>query len=280
MNPILKYPGAKWRIADWVIGHMPPHEGYLEPFFGSGAVFFNKRPSRVETVNDLDGAVVRFFKTCREQPEALAYAVSLTPWSREEFLESDFCEDNPDDVEAARQFLVRCWMTFGARTRCKTGWRHTTGGYLDGGPDNPKLWGRLPDSIREVAGRLQNAQIENRPAVDVIKLYDGPKLLIYADPPYMKSTRTLNGDQYRFEMSDKDHEELLQTLCDAKAMVLLSGYDCEMYRDMLEGWRFETVQTMAERAAVRTEMLWMNPAACDHMAQLRMDDLMKEAHDG
>lgn len=62
MDPILKYPGAKWRLAQWVIDHMPPHEGYLELFFGSGAVFFNKPKSRVETVNDLDGNVVRFFR--------------------------------------------------------------------------------------------------------------------------------------------------------------------------------------------------------------------------
>lgn len=274
MTPILKYPGAKWRLASWIIGHMPPHAGYLEPFFGSGAVFFSKEPSRVETINDLDGAVVRFFKTCREQPGALAYAVSLTPWSRDEFLKSDFCEDATDDVEAARQFLVRCWMTFGARTRCKTGWRHTTGNRPDGGPDNPKLWRRLPEQIQEVADRLMDAQIENRPACDLIPLYDGPELLIYADPPYMMGTRTLNGDQYRHEMTDMDHEQLLALLNGCQAMVLLSGYDCEMYRDMLADWHMVTTQTRAERAAIRTECLWVNPAAMERQGQVRMEDVL------
>lgn len=51
---ILKFPGAKWRMADWIISLMPPHKSYLEPFFGSGAVFFCKPPSRIETINDLD----------------------------------------------------------------------------------------------------------------------------------------------------------------------------------------------------------------------------------
>lgn len=271
MNPILKYPGAKWRLADWIISFMPPHEGYLEPFFGSGAVFFNKPPSRVETINDLDGAVVRFFRTCREQPEALAYAVSLTPWSRKEFLESDFHEDTMDDVEAARQFLVRCWMTFGARTRCKTCWRHTTGNRLNGGPDNPNLWRRLPGIIREVAERLMNAQIQNKPTIELIREYDGPELLIYADPPYMMDTRTLNGDQYRYEMTDADHLALLETLCASDSMILLSGYDCEMYRDMLAGWHMESTQTRAERAAIRTECLWINPVAAERQAQVRME---------
>lgn len=60
MKPILKYPGAKWKISDWIIQNLPPHESYLEPFFGSGAVFFNKKPARIETVNDIDNAVTRF----------------------------------------------------------------------------------------------------------------------------------------------------------------------------------------------------------------------------
>ncbi len=272
MNPILKYPGAKWRIADWIISHMPPHEGYLEPFFGSGAIFFNKPPSRVETINDLDGSVVRFFKTCRDQPEALAHALSLTPWSRDEFLRSDFGEDDPNDVEAARMFAVRCWQTFGARTHCKTGWRHTTGARRNGGPDNPKLWSRLPDVVVQVAARLQNAQFENRPALKLLEIYNGNELLVYADPPYPKETRTLNGDQYRHEMTNDDHEALLNALKKHSGMVLLSGYDCQMYNDHLGGWQKVSFETTAERGVKRTECLWINPAAMDGRAQIMIGE--------
>lgn len=49
MRPVLKYPGSKWKMAEWIISLMPPHKSYLEPFFGSGAVFFKKEPSRIET---------------------------------------------------------------------------------------------------------------------------------------------------------------------------------------------------------------------------------------
>lgn len=263
MKPVLKYPGAKWRLADWIISQMPPHEGYIEPFFGSGAIFFNKPPSRIETINDLDGSIVRFFQVCRERPEDLAYALSLTPWSREEFLQSDFCDEQVNDIEAARQVAVRCWMTFGARTHCKTGWRHTTGAKRDGGPDNPKLWTRLPDIIRQVAARLQMAQVENRPALDLIRLYNGPELLMYVDPPYPFCTRTLNGKQYRYEMTDTDHEELLKALIKSDSMILISGYDCEMYRDLLQGWSITTINTCAERGVKRIECLWKNSAVME-----------------
>jgi len=281
MKPILKYPGAKWRIAEWITEFMPPHEAYVEPFFGSGGVFFNKRPARIETINDIDGAVVHFFRTCRERPVELAEAISLTPWAREEFLCCDFLDDAPasDDIERARQFAVRCWMTFGARTRCKTGWRHTTASAADGGPDNAKLWRRLPEIIRQVPDRLLDAQIENRDAVDVIRQHNGKNVLIYADPPYVKESRTLNGDQYRYEMSDQDHVSMLEALKDHKGMVLISGYDCEIYRDLLSEWHIEKRNVAAERGAMRTELLWMNRAVWECQLGFMRLDRMAESRE-
>lgn len=268
--PILKYPGAKWRMAEWIIERMPPHVGYVEPYFGSGAVFFNKKPSEIETINDIDGHVIRFFRTCRDKPDELARAIALTPWSRKEFLQSDFCDGSTDDVEAARQFAVRCWQTFGARTKCKTGWRRTTAKSINHGPDNPKMWLRLPEIVFEVGERLMDAQIDNRPALDVIRENDGEEVLIYADPPYVSATRSMHGDQYTYEMSDCDHEQMLNVLKAHSGMVMLSGYDCELYRDMLTGWSIESVKTKAERGAIRTEYLWMNRAAQERSAQTRM----------
>lgn len=58
MKSVLKYPGAKWRISDWIIAHLPPHKVYLEPFFGSGAVFFKKEPCYIETNNGIKGSAI------------------------------------------------------------------------------------------------------------------------------------------------------------------------------------------------------------------------------
>ena len=209
MNPTLKYPGAKWRTADWIISHMPPHKSYLEPFFGSGAGLFNKIPAQYETINDIDGRVVQFFRTCREQPDALAEALALTPWAREEFDAAHDCMPWDSEVERARKFAVRCWMSFGGRLE-ENGWRSTTAASPNPGPCTTKIWQRVPDTVKAVAERLLNVQIDNVPAVDIIRRFNGPECLIYADPPYMRSTRTLNGDQYAHEMSDADHEELLK----------------------------------------------------------------------
>ena len=61
MKAILKYPGSKWRLAKRIISRFPAHHSYLEPYFGSGAVLFNKPRSDIETVNDLDSDIANLF---------------------------------------------------------------------------------------------------------------------------------------------------------------------------------------------------------------------------
>lgn len=83
MVKVLNYPGAKWGLAKKFIQYIPKHHSYLEPFFGSGAVFFSKEPSRIETINDLDSNATNLFDCIREDPEHLAAIVAATPYSRE-----------------------------------------------------------------------------------------------------------------------------------------------------------------------------------------------------
>ena len=114
----MKYPGSKWSLAHWIIGMFPPHHSYLEPFFGSGAVLFNKPRSDIETVNDLDGNVVNLFECIREDPERLARSISLTPYARDIY-EKAYLADPEDRFEAALNFYIRLNMGYGFRTNGK-----------------------------------------------------------------------------------------------------------------------------------------------------------------
>ena len=262
MKPVLKYPGAKWNLAKWIISHMPPHTTYLEPFFGSGAVFFNKPPSTVETINDIDGNVVNLFKVIREQPEELAALIELTPWARDEYYAS--YEKTGDPIEDARRFLVRTWQAAYTQTNSKSGWRV---GYLhDGG--NPATWMIVPKRIIPVAKRLLGVQIENKPAIEIIKKSAYPETLIYADPPYPVDTRS--GKMYAHEMTDADHIELLEALDAHPGPVLLSGYACELYDTRLKHWRRETIKAQAEKGQAREEVLWLNPVAAKVAGCMKM----------
>ncbi|BAH44540.1 putative methyltransferase [Brevibacillus brevis NBRC 100599] len=257
---ILHYPGSKWSLADWIIEHMPEHTIYLEPFFGSGAVLFNKRPARLETVNDIDGDVVNLFKMIRERPDELAEVVHWTPYSREEFKAA---YDLPnDDVDRARRFLVKCWQAIRVKTGSISGWK------CRGTADDSyrvKQWNELPNKISVVAERLKEIQIENRPALQIIGRYRREDVLIYADPPYILGTR--NGEIYESEMTDRDHSDLLQTLKDHPGPVLLSGYANELYDDLLSDWQREERQQIIETGQARTEVLWINPVAADQVGQ-------------
>ena len=82
MNTVLRYPGSKWRIADQLVSNIPEHKSYLEPYFGSGAVLFNKPPSPIETINDLDDDVINLFQCIRDHSQQLAAMIAAIPYSR------------------------------------------------------------------------------------------------------------------------------------------------------------------------------------------------------
>jgi DNA adenine methylase len=261
---ILHYPGSKWSLAHWIIDHMPEHKTYLEPYFGSGAVFFNKPRSILETVNDVDGEVSNLFQVIRDQPEDLARLIHWTPYARAEYYRG--YDSEGDSLERARRFLVRCWMARGGKTSDRTGWRHII--ELNA-PHPAKNWQKLPEKIITVTDRLRNVQIECQPAVKLIKRYKRPEVLIYADPPYILSTR--NNRMYKYEMKDEDHEELLEVLETHPGPVLLSGYSHPMYNNRLKHWERVERQAQTESGKTRTEVLWINPVASRQVGQVTMN---------
>lgn len=265
---ILHYPGSKWNMAEWIISHMPTHTTYLEPFFGSGAVLFNKTPSPLETINDLDGEVVNLFKVIRDKPEELAQKVYWTPYSREEYYNAHE-SDGENDIERARLFLVRCWMARGGNTADRTGWKHNIDVLKSPNNKMPEQWAKVPDRIMAVTDRLKSVQIERQPALKLIERYKDSSVMIYADPPYLLSTRS--NRLYRNEMTDSDHIDLLEALDAHPGPVLLSGYDHPMYNDRLKHWQREEKQATAEMGRTRTEVLWINTIAAEAAGQQVMD---------
>lgn len=253
MNALLNYPGSKWGMADEIVALMPPHRSYLEPFFGSGAVLFNKPPSAIETVNDIDGDIVNFFTVLREQPEELAQRVYLTPYSRDVF-DDAYNDWGTDPIDRAHRFVIRSKMSHGFKVNHKSGFKVDVQGrekaYC------VEAWNRIPDNLMKAAIRLKEVQIENRPALDLIRRFNFDNVLIYADPPYLLDTR--GGKQYRHEMNEQDHLDLLAALLQHKGPVILSGYPSEMYDRELKGWSRIDRKSYNQNADQRTEVLWCN----------------------
>ena len=121
-RPILRWHGGKWKLAPWILGHFPQHRTYVEPFGGAASVLLQKPRSYAEIYNDLDGEVVNLFRVARDAGPELRRRLELTPFSREEFVESYVQTD--DAIEQARRTVARAFMGFGSNAHNRaTGFR-------------------------------------------------------------------------------------------------------------------------------------------------------------
>lgn len=284
VKPLMRYHGAKWRLAPWIISHFPEHFCYVEPFGGSAAVLMTKTPSEREVYNDANDEVVTLFNVIRddEMRTQLLRLLAMTPYSRTEF---EFAKEpstpyrdgrgkilaGMDSVMIAHKLLVRSQMAFGSAgaTRGNTGFRLDT---ARSGTSLQTLWCDLPDNILEVTHRLRNVVIENTDAYNIIKQHSRHDTLFYLDPPYTLETR-INNDSYgEYEMSIAEHERLLTLIKGCDGQFVISGYDNELYRDMLSDWipyRRTTAASGGSKsgAVLRTETLWLSPSC----KKLQMD---------
>ena len=257
MRTPLTYYGGKQLLARHIIRLMPPHRVYLEPFAGGAAVLFAKPRVERETLNDLDGQIVRFWRALRDRPEELAAAVAATPYSRTEWLSSRTPCD--DDIEAARRLLVNVDQSF---SRSRRSWSVPCIG--DGrGRWQPGSWGNLPPKLLAAAIRLQGVAIENRDALSLIPRWDRDDAVIYLDPPYEGPHRLDPKKGYEVEAVGT-LAGLVATLQRVRhATVILSGYPCAE-ADAL-GWasaRLPRKRTVESRAGSSLpdapEMVWVN----------------------
>ena len=123
---------------------------------------------------------------------------------------------------------------------------------------------RYPANLAAVCQRLQGVIIENKDALAVIRAHDAETTLHYIDPPYVPETRVQGNRYYNHEMTVEGHEQLLAVARTMNGMVMISGYDHEVYNDMLSGWaKTEKASRISagRGTKVRTECLWLNPAA-------------------
>lgn len=269
-RPTIRYFGGKWVLAPWIISNFPNHRVYVEPFGGGASVLMRKARSYAEVYNDLDGEIVSLFKVLRDQKTCrqLERALRLTPFSREEFWLA--YEPASDPVEAARRLLVRAYMGFGSdghnTAAGRTGFRASSN---RSGTTPAHDWVNFPDELRHFCARLAGVVIENRDAKACMAQQDSSQTLHFVDPPYVHSTRGDIRHGYNCEMSDQEHAELCDFLKTLQGMVILCGYENEIYDSL--GWRTIRREALADGARKRTEILWVNDAVWESQDQKSFD---------
>lgn len=273
ISPPLKWHGGKHYLAERIVGLMPPHTHYVEPYFGGGAVLLAKDPEGVsEVVNDLHGDLINFWACLRDpigwhimQRQLEAMPFSEADWrdaGQPDQAEGYWARSPHAPVDRAIAFFVRCRQSLAGRMKAFSPVTRTR--TRRGMNEQVSSWLTAVDGLPAVHERLKRVLILNRGALDVIRQQDGPDTLFYIDPPYLHETRATTSD-YACEMTREQHGELLQALAAIKGKFLLSGYRSALYDEAAagQGWNrhdFDLPNHAAAGESKRrmTECVWVN----------------------
>ena len=224
------YIGGKNRVAKRIIEIFPAHTTYVETFAGGAQVFFHKKPSPVEVLNDLDGDVVNFFRVCQSHYEELLRYLKFVLVSRKWF--AVFEAQNTEsltDIQRAARFLYLQKNAYAGLVR-RPVYTHSVA--------NPRAFNpsRLPEIIENAHRRLQRVQIECLPYEKILERFDRPKTLFYLDPPYFGL------ELYRFNFTEGDFKKLAERLSGIKGKFVLSLNDLPVVRELFRNFRIRSIE--------------------------------------
>lgn len=221
-SAVMNYPGAKARLAPWIIDHLPAHNTYVELFGGSAGVLVQKPESINEIYNDLDGDLVQFFRVLRDQSESLLAWLRRTPYSRElyeEFADEFYAGDRPrDPIERAGRFWYLRQAGFNGKLRERQPFSTSTSARGYPCDSQARNYHRSRERLEAFADRFEAVTIECLDYGEIIDRYDSDTTVFYADPPYVDdhlSNRYYSNDEF-------DHARLAEQLSDIDGEAVVS----------------------------------------------------------
>lgn len=237
MKTPISYYGGKQNLVKEILPLIPEHRIYIEPFFGGGAVFFAKKPSEIEVINDINHHVINFYRVLQQDFDALKAEIDCTLHSRELYARAVEIYNSAQfykEVPRAWAFWVLSNMSFG--NKILGGWSFNR--------DNANRHVGLTFSKKEVltrefSNRFRQVFIECNDAKTTIKNFDDPEAFIYVDPPYVSSEQG-----HYAGYTAEDFKSLLDLLANAKGKFLLSSYPEDILIEYREkyGWHSQDIQ--------------------------------------
>lgn len=269
MRAPLPYYGGKQRLSSRLVAMLPEHDVYCEPFAGAAAVFFAKKPSRLEVLNDHDDRIINFFRVLRDPVRSveLISLLELVPYSRREFDDAR-AGNMSEGIEGAANYAITLSFSFSAQLG--TGWSYCKAPYKNT-PHGP-VWVHRVARLRAAAQRIRMAQIDAIDAAACIELYDSPLTCFYVDPPYPGA----NQGHYR-GYTQEAFDSLCDLLDNIRGKFLLSCYDNPAPPDHWGRVEFKayasasaagTTRYGGEKQRGRTEVVWTN---FDAVGQVELD---------
>jgi DNA adenine methylase len=243
---VMNYPGAKARLAPWIIDHLPEHNTFVEVFGGSAAVLVHKPESINEVYNDIDDDLVEFFQVLRDRREELLDWLQHTPYSRtlyNEFADAYHEGERADDpvVRAGRLwYLVQAGFNGDLTKRNSFSTSTSARGYPC--DSQARNYHRSRERLEQFAERFQAVTVECLDWREVIERYDSDTTVFYVDPPYP----AVRSEGY-YPNHDIDHSALIEQLAEIEGEAVISYGELPEYPD---SWtlREKTVTSTLSRA--------------------------------
>ncbi|HOX21954.1 MAG TPA: DNA adenine methylase [Elusimicrobiales bacterium] len=238
-----KSPGGKYRLYKKIISFIPEHKTFVEGFCGGAQVFFHKRRSDTEVINDINDDLIfayRFIKNMT--PDDLAW-LKKQDWIISKTRAKKVFESVPETAKA--RFYRAAYLnkaTYWGRTDVMEGVRHH-------GSSGEGKRIQLVDRLPEIQERLKNARIHSWDWKEVIKEYDAKDTFFYLDPPYPLHWPKESGKHGAKFFKEED---ILPTLKSIKGKFLLS-YELEklgLFRDF-KTYRVKTLWTGMHQMGAR-----------------------------
>jgi DNA adenine methylase len=234
----VSYYGGKQKLVSTILKIIPPHTLYAEPFLGGAAVFFSKKPSEIEVLNDTNKELMNFYRVVQNDFVGLEKEIRITLHSRDLHRKASVIYNNPDlfsEIKRAWAVWVLSSQSFSAIVDGSWGYdkgRNTT---------TKKISNKREAFTEEYAIRLQNVQLESADALYVIRSRDTADSFFYCDPPYYNSDCG-HYDGYSIE----DFEALLKTLSTIKGKFLLSSYPSDVLKQYTKAhnWQMRSVEQL------------------------------------
>lgn len=245
MKTPISYYGGKQSLSTLILGLVPEHRIYCEPFFGGGAVFFAKQPSEVEIINDTNRELINFYEVVKDDFPALEHEISLSLHSRDKHRQAEVIYENPDMFDRVKRAWA-IWMLANGSYGCKL---DGCFGYDRTGGMSKKLDNKRESFTEEYAKRLHRVQIECCDALRVIRSRDTDGTFFYIDPPYV------GADQGHYDgYTQEDFDALLDLLGEIKGRFLLSSYRNAYLKECIgkRGWHTAEISmhcSMTSRAS-------------------------------
>ncbi len=271
----MTYPGGKGGsgVAQTLINLMPPHNVYVEAFLGSGAVLRAKRPA--STTIGIDVSRVALDLTMSAIGDLAADGDGRSRWPASPVLaippagsSGAAISDRASLPAASRSSSPVPTTAAGiARTDDRRRRRSPFSTLLDPvSPESAMSPDQRPSPLSTsdeasswiLSPNLTLLQVDAAKWLRLNARMLDSKALVYCDPPYVRGSRRSERDLYEFEMTDDQHEELLDVLLKLRCMVILSGYASALYSKRLGDWNEITFTTTVRSGALATEHVWFN----------------------